>query len=89
MIGSLLVHYATNAMLTIAAKAALRSTLDVAKSVIPHVIAHKLAATIARKRERVDKGVTGSQESQLKKASMDTGGIDMNALIDGSGIVLD
>ena len=52
--------------------------------IIPHVIAHKLATTIARKRKRVDKGVTGSQEPQLKKASVDTG-----ALIDGSGIVLD
>ena len=33
--------------------------------------------------------MTGSQEPQLKKASVDTGGIDINALIDGSGIVLD
>ena len=33
--------------------------------------------------------MTGSQESPLKKASVDTGGIDINALIDGSGIVLD
>ena len=30
-----------------------------------------------------------SQEPQLKKAFVDTGGIDINALIDGSGIVLD
>ena len=37
----------------------------------------------------IDKGVTGSQEPQLKKAAVDTGGIDINALIDGSGIVLD
>ena len=59
-------------MLTTAAKAALRGTLDVAKKAIPHVIAHKLATTIARMRKRVDKGVTGSQE--LKKASVDTGG---------------
>ena len=72
-------------MLTTAAKAALRGTLDVAKKAILHVIANKLATTIAR----IDKGVTGSQESQLKKASVDTGGIDINAIIDGSGIVLD
>ena len=33
--------------------------------------------------------LTSSQEHQLKKVSVDTGGIDINALIDGSGIVLD
>ena len=76
-------------MLTTAAKAALRGTLDAAKKAIPHVIAHKLTITIAKKRKRVDKGVTGSQEPQLKKASVDIGGIDINALIDGSGIVSD
>ena len=86
MIGSLLARYATQAMLTTAEKAALRDTLDVAKKAIPHVIAHKLATTIAKKRKRVDKGVT---DSQLKKDSVDTGGVDINALIDGSGIVLD
>ena len=62
MIGSLLACYATKAMLTTAAKAALRGTLDVAKKAIPHVIAHKLGTTIAKKRKRVDKAVTGSQE---------------------------
>ena len=56
-VGSLLARYATKAML-----AALRGTLDVAKKAIPHVIAHKLATTIARKRKRGDKGATGSQE---------------------------
>ena len=45
-----------------AAKAVLRGTLDAAKKDIPHVIAHTLATTIAKKRKRVDKGVTGSQE---------------------------
>ena len=29
------------------------------------------------------------REPQLKKACVDTGGIDINALIDGAGIVLD
>ena len=72
-------------MLATVAKAALRGTLDVAKKAIPHVIAHKLTTTIARKR----KSVTGRQEPQLKKASVDTGGIDINSLIDGSGVVLD
>ena len=88
-VGSLLARYATKAVLATAAKAALRGTLDVAKNVIPHVIAHKLATTIARKRKRLDKAVTGSQEPQLKTVSVDTGGIDINAIIDGSGIVLD
>ena len=77
------------AMLTTAAKAALRGTLDAAKKAIRHVIAHKLATTIAKKRKRVDKGVIGIQEPQLKNASVDTGGIDINALVNGSGIVLD
>ena len=89
MIGSLLARYATKAILTTAAKAALRCTLAAAKKAIPHVIAHKLTTIIAKKRKRVDKGVTGSQEPQLKRASVDTGGDDINALIDGSGIVLD
>ena len=52
-------------------------------------MAHKLATAIARKRKRLEKVVTGSQEPQSKKASVDTGGIDINALIDESGIVLD
>ena len=71
------------------AKAALWGTLDVAKKAIPHVIVSKLATTISRKRKRVDNGVTGIQEPQSKTASVDTCGIDINALIDGSGIVLD
>ena len=33
--------------------------------------------------------MTGSLEPQSKKASVDKGGIDINALIEGSGIVLD
>ena len=61
-------------------KAALRGTLDVA---------HKLATTIARKQKRLQKDMSGSQEPQLKKASVDTGGIDINALIDVSAIILD
>ena len=51
----------------------LRGTLDVAKKAIPHVIAHKLDITLPRKGKRVDKGVTGSQDPQLEKASVDTG----------------
>ena len=56
MIGSLVARYATKAMLTTAAKAALLGALDVAKKAIPHVIAHKLATTIAKKQKRIDKG---------------------------------
>ena len=37
----------------------------------------------------LEKSVTGSQEPQSKKASVDTRGIDINAVIAGSGIVLD
>ena len=65
-------------------------SLDAAKRAIPHVNAHKLATTtIARKRKRLEKAVTDSQEPHLKKAFVDTGGIDISALIDRSGIVLD
>ena len=55
------------------------------------MIAHKVASTIAhaaKKRKRVDINVKSSQEPQAKKAFVDTGP-DINALIDGSGIVLD
>ena len=79
-------------MLATAAKTAMRGTLDAAKRAVPHLIAHKVASTIAdaaNKRKRVDINVKHSQEPQLKKAFVDTGGIDINALIDGSGIVLD
>ena len=88
-VGSLLARYATKAMLATAAKAALRGSLAVVRRAVPHVIAHKLSTAIARKRKRLEKDVTGSQEPQSKKASVDTGGVDINALIDGSGIVLD
>ena len=44
-------------MLTTAAKRAMRCTLDAAKRAVPHLIAHKVASTIAaaaKKRKRVD-----------------------------------
>ena len=56
-IGSLLARYATKAMLTRAAKTAMRGSLDAAKRVVPHLIAHKVAGTITdavKKQERVD-----------------------------------
>ena len=92
MIGSLLARYATKAMLATAAKTELRGSLNAAKRAVPRLIAHKVASNIAdaaKKRKRVDIGVKHSQEPQLKKAFVDTGGIDINALIDGSVIVLD
>ena len=53
-IGSLLARYATNAMLTTAAKTAMPGTLDAVKRAVPHLIAHKVASTIndaAKKRK--------------------------------------
>ena len=79
-------------MLTTAAKTAMRGTLDAGKRAVPHLIAHKVPSTIAaaaKKRKREDIDSKHSQEPQLKKTFVDTGGIDINALIDGSGIVLD
>ena len=75
-------------MLATAAKAALRNSLDAAKRAVPHLLAHELVTTITKKRKMLEKAVAGSQEPQSKKASVDTGGIDINALVDGSGIVL-
>ena len=85
-------------MLTTATKTAIRGTLNATKRAVPHLIAHKVANTIAaaaaaaaaaKKRKRVDIDVKHSQEPQWKKALVDTGCIDINALIDGLGIVLD
>ena len=91
-IGSFLARYATTVMFVTAAKTERRSTLDAAKRAVPHLITHKVASTIAdvaKKRKRVDIDAKHSQEPQLEKAFVDTGGVDINTLIDGSGIVLD
>ena len=72
MIGSLLARYTTKAMLTVAAKTAMRGTLNVAKKSVPHLIAHKVASTIvtaAIKRKKVDIDAKHSQEPQLRKLS--------------------
>ena len=76
-------------MLATASKAALSGSLDAAKRAVPHLLANKLVTNIAKKRKRLEKDMAGSQESQSKKASVDTGGIYINAPIDGSGIILD
>ena len=58
--------------MTTAAKTAMRGTLNAAKRAVPHLIAHKVASTIAavaKKRIRVDIDVKHSYELQLKKAS--------------------
>ena len=75
--------------LATAEKAALRGGVGAGKRAIPDLIAHKQVTAIARRRKRLGKAVTGSQEPQFKKASVDTSGIDINPLIDRSGIVLD
>ena len=92
MIGSLLARYATKAVLTTSAKTVMRGTLYTAKKAVPHLIALKVDSTVAapaKKRKGVNIDAKHSQESQLKKAFVDAGGIDINALIDGSGIVLE
>ena len=76
-------------MLATAAKAALRVGWGAATRAVPHLLAHKLATAIAKKRKRLGKAVAASLEPQSKKVSVDTDGVDINALIDGSGIVLD
>ena len=52
----------------------MRGTFDAAKRVVPHLIAHKVASTIA---------------AAAKKRKRETGGIDINVLRDGFAIVLD
>ena len=72
-------------------KTALRGSLNAAKRAVPHLIAHKVVSTIAdaaKKRKRVDINMKHSQEPQSEKALVDTG-LDINALIEGSDIVLD
>ena len=54
-VGSLLARYATKAMFATAAKAALRGSLNAAKRAVPHLLAHKLVTTIAKKRKRLEK----------------------------------
>ena len=53
--------------------------VNAAKRAVPHLLAHKLVTTIAKKREtKTRKGCGRSQEPG------DTGGIDINTLVDGS-----
>ena len=73
------------------AKAALKGSLKAAKRAVRHLIARRVVSTIAdaaKKRKGVDINLKSSQELQSKKSFVDTGP-DTNALIDGSGIVLE
>ena len=83
-IGSFL---ARQAMLITAARSAMRDTLNVAKKAIQHLIEHEVATNIqnatSKKRKKVEIDPKRSQDPQLKKAAVNTGGIG------GSGIVLD
>ena len=54
-----------------------------------HLLLAEFFAGNTTVRNELEKTVAGSLQPQLKKASIETGGIDINALIDGSGIVLD
>ena len=56
-IRSLFARHATKAMLTTAAKTAMRGTLNAPKKAVPHLIAHKVASTFvaaAKKRKKID-----------------------------------
>ena len=69
MIGPLLARNATKAMLYTAPKTAMRGTSGTAKRAGLHLIAHKVASTIAaaaKKRKRIDIDAKNRQEPQLK-----------------------
>ena len=51
------------------------------------LLAHKPATTIAKKPKGLEKDVTGSQEPESKKASVDKGGIDIY-MLSSTGLVL-
>ena len=79
-------------MLTAAAETetAMRGTLDAAKRAVPHLIAHKVASTIAaaaKKQKRVDMDVGTKPRASVEERFH--GYRWCNAQIDGSGIVLD
>ena len=52
MIGSLLARYATKAMLTTAAKTAMRGTLNAANKAVLLLMAYKVASTVAAAKKR-------------------------------------
>ena len=64
MIGSLLPRYATKALLTTVAKTAMQGTLNAAKRAVPHLIAHKVASTVAAAASKKRKTVEDVKHSQ-------------------------
>ena len=59
-------------MFATAANTAMRGTLDAAKKAVPHLIAHKVASTIAdasKKRKKVEIDAKHSQEINRRKLS--------------------
>ena len=54
-LGAMVAKYATRAMLASAAKAATKGAVQTAKLAIPSIIAHKVASTIKRKRDNINK----------------------------------
>ena len=89
MLGSLRPRYATNAILATAGKTAMQGTPGVTKKAIPQLIAQEngrdtpKVATVrnvrGKKRNTVELDTKHSDEPQLKKPSVGTGGIDINA----------
>ena len=80
-------QYAKKAMVATAAKSALRGSLDAAKRAIPHIVANKLITTVKRKMgDIINKS---NLEPHSKKVIVGTTPRGINAIIDGSGIVLD
>ena len=80
-LGAMVAKYATPAMLTSAAKSALKGTLKTAQAVLPALIGHKIMSTLKRKND-VNKS-SSSGEPHSKKAAVGTTP-NINALIDGS-----
>ena len=85
-LGAVVAKYATRAMLASAAKSALKGSLMTAQAALPTIIGHKIMTTLKRK-NAINKS-SRSEEPHSKKAAVGTTP-NINALVDGSGIVLD
>ena len=85
-LGAKVAKYATRAMLTSAAKSALKGTLKTDQAALPALIGHKIMSTLKRKNDINKSSISGEPHS--KKAAVGTTP-NINALIDGPGIVLD
>ena len=85
-LGAMVAKYARRAMLASAAKSALKGTLKTAQVTLPAMIGHKIMTTL--KREKAINKSSHSEEPHSNKADVGTTP-NINALIDGAGIVLD